>query len=152
MNSHCLLRKTYSEMNLPIIYFSNLICTYPQKKKTFDPYIPLSKLNVHVLSGPGCSSVGYGASSELGPLLVNGNGTGLEFNKFAWTRGLLLSFLLWISTSHSLVTLPGSGLPATRGMSIPLHLSSWWCNLGPLSRNLARHACALSRFFFVTHF
>lgn len=38
--------------------------------------------------GPGCSSVGYGAASELGPLLVNDNGTGLEFNKFSWNRGL----------------------------------------------------------------
>ncbi|KAL6621206.1 hypothetical protein ACP70R_033638 [Stipagrostis hirtigluma subsp. patula] len=36
--------------------------------------------------GPGCSSVGYGAAAELGPLLVNGNGTGLEFNKFAWNK------------------------------------------------------------------
>ncbi|XP_066316317.1 serine carboxypeptidase-like 26 [Miscanthus floridulus] len=43
--------------------------------------------------GPGCSSVGYGAASELGPLLVNGNGTGLEFNKFAWTREANLLFL-----------------------------------------------------------
>ena len=38
--------------------------------------------------------MGYGAASEMGPLLVNGNGTVLEFNKFAWTRGKLLSFLL----------------------------------------------------------
>ncbi|OQU86812.1 hypothetical protein SORBI_3003G154400 [Sorghum bicolor] len=43
--------------------------------------------------GPGCSSVGYGAASELVPLLVNGNGTGLEFNKFAWTREANLLFL-----------------------------------------------------------
>ncbi|RLM91417.1 serine carboxypeptidase-like 33 isoform X1 [Panicum miliaceum] len=43
--------------------------------------------------GPGCSSVGYGAASETGPLLVNGNGTGLEFNKFAWTREANLLFL-----------------------------------------------------------
>ncbi|CAL4956909.1 unnamed protein product [Urochloa decumbens] len=43
--------------------------------------------------GPGCSSVGYGAASEMGPLLVNGNGTGLEFNKFAWTREANLLFL-----------------------------------------------------------
>ncbi|TKW14267.1 hypothetical protein SEVIR_5G157200v4 [Setaria viridis] len=43
--------------------------------------------------GPGCSSVGYGAASELGPLLVNGNGTGLEFNKFAWNKEANLLFL-----------------------------------------------------------
>ncbi|KAL5222919.1 hypothetical protein ABZP36_027632 [Zizania latifolia] len=43
--------------------------------------------------GPGCSSVGYGAASELGPLMVNGNGTGLEFNKFAWNNEANLLFL-----------------------------------------------------------
>ncbi|KAL6626237.1 hypothetical protein ACP70R_029963 [Stipagrostis hirtigluma subsp. patula] len=43
--------------------------------------------------GPGCSSVGYGAAAELGPLLVNGNGTGLEFNKFAWNKEANLLFL-----------------------------------------------------------
>ncbi|CAO2202951.1 unnamed protein product [Urochloa humidicola] len=43
--------------------------------------------------GPGCSSVGYGAASEMGPLLVNGNGTSLEFNKFSWTREANLLFL-----------------------------------------------------------
>ncbi|KAL6850311.1 hypothetical protein ACP4OV_020938 [Aristida adscensionis] len=41
--------------------------------------------------GPGCSSVGFGAASELGPLLVNGNG--LEFNKFAWNKEANMLFL-----------------------------------------------------------
>ncbi|KAL6850088.1 hypothetical protein ACP4OV_020715 [Aristida adscensionis] len=36
--------------------------------------------------GPGCSSVGYGAASELGPLRVTRDGTGLEFNNFAWNK------------------------------------------------------------------
>ncbi len=48
-------------------------------------------------SGPGCSSVGYGAASELGPLMVNGNGTGLEFNKFAWNNGTILLFIFYRS-------------------------------------------------------
>ncbi|KAK3164306.1 hypothetical protein QOZ80_1AG0015610 [Eleusine coracana subsp. coracana] len=43
--------------------------------------------------GPGCSSVGYGAASELGPLLVNDNGTGFEFNKFSWNREANVLFL-----------------------------------------------------------
>ncbi|TVU21043.1 hypothetical protein EJB05_30654, partial [Eragrostis curvula] len=43
--------------------------------------------------GPGCSSVGYGAASELGPLLVNDSGTGLKFNKFSWNREANLLFL-----------------------------------------------------------
>nr|TKW14265.1 hypothetical protein SEVIR_5G157100v2 [Setaria viridis] len=43
--------------------------------------------------GPGCSSVGYGAASELGPLRVTSHGAGLEFNKFAWNREANLLFL-----------------------------------------------------------
>lgn len=38
--------------------------------------------------GPGCSSVGYGAAAELGPLRVNKNGAGLEFNHHSWNKGL----------------------------------------------------------------
>lgn len=38
--------------------------------------------------GPGCSSIGYGAAVELGPFKVNRNGTGLDFNKYAWNTGL----------------------------------------------------------------
>ncbi|KAL5215865.1 hypothetical protein ABZP36_007266 [Zizania latifolia] len=43
--------------------------------------------------GPGCSSIGYGAASELGPLRVSRYGTGLEFNKFAWNKEANLLFL-----------------------------------------------------------
>ncbi|KAG8045378.1 hypothetical protein GUJ93_ZPchr0008g12432 [Zizania palustris] len=43
--------------------------------------------------GPGCSSIGYGAASELGPLRVSMYGTGLEFNKFAWNKEANLLFL-----------------------------------------------------------
>ncbi|KAF8692521.1 hypothetical protein HU200_039622 [Digitaria exilis] len=43
--------------------------------------------------GPGCSSIGYGAASELGPLRVSRYGAGLEFNKFAWNREANLLFL-----------------------------------------------------------
>jgi serine carboxypeptidase-like clade 2 len=37
--------------------------------------------------GPGCSSIGYGAASELGPLRVDKKGEALEFNKYAWNQG-----------------------------------------------------------------
>lgn len=37
--------------------------------------------------GPGCSSIGYGAAVELGPLRVSKNGAGLHFNKYAWNKG-----------------------------------------------------------------
>ncbi|KAJ8560473.1 hypothetical protein K7X08_022333 [Anisodus acutangulus] len=43
--------------------------------------------------GPGCSSIGYGAASELGPLLVQNDGTGLDFNVHSWNNEANLLFL-----------------------------------------------------------
>ncbi|XP_030472849.1 serine carboxypeptidase-like 33 [Syzygium oleosum] len=43
--------------------------------------------------GPGCSSVGYGAAVELGPLRVNTNGPDLPYNKYAWNQGANLLFV-----------------------------------------------------------
>ncbi|XP_028775500.1 serine carboxypeptidase-like 31 [Neltuma alba] len=36
--------------------------------------------------GPGCSSVGYGATQEIGPFLVDSDGQGLKYNNFSWNR------------------------------------------------------------------
>ncbi|CAN4104660.1 unnamed protein product [Withania somnifera] len=43
--------------------------------------------------GPGCSSIGYGAAVELGPLLVQSNGAGLDFNEYSWNNEANLLFL-----------------------------------------------------------
>ncbi|KAK8449879.1 hypothetical protein SEVIR_7G280900v4 [Setaria viridis] len=43
--------------------------------------------------GPGCSSIGYGAASELGPLRVVRQGAGLMFNEYAWNKEANLLFL-----------------------------------------------------------
>ncbi|XP_021730396.1 serine carboxypeptidase-like 33 [Chenopodium quinoa] len=43
--------------------------------------------------GPGCSSVGYGALVELGPLKVDENGVGLLFNNFSWITEANLLFV-----------------------------------------------------------
>ncbi|KAM0906935.1 hypothetical protein ACQ4PT_016467 [Festuca glaucescens] len=43
--------------------------------------------------GLGCSSIGYGAASELGPLRVDKKGEALEFNKYAWNQEANLLFL-----------------------------------------------------------
>ncbi|GMY27975.1 serine carboxypeptidase-like 33 [Fagus crenata] len=43
--------------------------------------------------GPGCSSIGFGAAAELGPLRVNKNGVGLHFNKYAWNKEANLLFV-----------------------------------------------------------
>ncbi|KAK4478351.1 hypothetical protein RD792_017641, partial [Penstemon davidsonii] len=43
--------------------------------------------------GPGCSSIGYGAAVELGPLRVGKNGDFLEFNQHSWNKEANLLFL-----------------------------------------------------------
>lgn len=43
--------------------------------------------------GPGCSSIGYGAAAELGPLRVTTHGAGLDFNNYSWNKEANLLFL-----------------------------------------------------------
>ncbi|KAL8481249.1 hypothetical protein ACS0TY_027684 [Phlomoides rotata] len=43
--------------------------------------------------GPGCSSIGYGAAVELGPLRVGKNGAFLEFNQHSWNKEANLLFV-----------------------------------------------------------
>ncbi|XP_021726389.1 serine carboxypeptidase-like 31 [Chenopodium quinoa] len=43
--------------------------------------------------GPGCSSVGYGATQEIGPFLVDADGGALKFNPFAWNKEANMLFL-----------------------------------------------------------
>ncbi|XP_010549997.1 PREDICTED: serine carboxypeptidase-like 25 [Tarenaya hassleriana] len=56
--------------------------------------LPSSKpLVVWLNGGPGCSSVAYGASEEIGPFRINRTGNGLYMNKFAWNSLANLLFL-----------------------------------------------------------
>ncbi|KAI9192410.1 hypothetical protein LWI28_022546 [Acer negundo] len=43
--------------------------------------------------GPGCSSVAYGASEEIGPFRINRTGSSLYLNKYSWNREANLLFL-----------------------------------------------------------
>lgn len=38
-------------------------------------------------AGPGCSSIAYGASEEIGPFRINKTGSSLYLNKYSWNRG-----------------------------------------------------------------
>ncbi|KAM7267402.1 hypothetical protein ACFE04_009568 [Oxalis oulophora] len=44
-------------------------------------------------AGPGCSSVAYGASEEIGPFRINKTGSSLYLNKLSWNREANLLFL-----------------------------------------------------------
>ncbi|XP_010551814.1 PREDICTED: serine carboxypeptidase-like 25 isoform X3 [Tarenaya hassleriana] len=56
--------------------------------------LPSSKpLVVWLNGGPGCSSVAYGASEEIGPFRINKTGNGLYVNRFAWNSLANLLFL-----------------------------------------------------------
>ncbi|EOY03677.1 Serine carboxypeptidase-like 25 isoform 4 [Theobroma cacao] len=55
---------------------------------------PLSKpLVIWLNGGPGCSSVAYGASEEIGPFRINKTASGLYLNKFSWNNVANLLFL-----------------------------------------------------------
>ncbi|XP_059437354.1 serine carboxypeptidase-like 31 isoform X1 [Corylus avellana] len=43
--------------------------------------------------GPGCSSVGYGATQEIGPFIVDTNGNGLKYNPYSWNTKANMLFL-----------------------------------------------------------
>ncbi|XP_052183780.1 serine carboxypeptidase-like 31 [Diospyros lotus] len=43
--------------------------------------------------GPGCSSVGYGATQEIGPFIVDKDGHALKYNPFAWNTEANMLFL-----------------------------------------------------------
>ncbi|WCJ25587.1 serine carboxypeptidase-like 25 [Euphorbia peplus] len=56
--------------------------------------LPSSKpLVVWLNGGPGCSSVAYGASEEIGPFRINKTASGLYINKFSWNTVANLLFL-----------------------------------------------------------
>lgn len=46
-----------------------------------------------MIIGPGCSSVAYGASEEIGPFRLHKKGSGLYLNKYSWNLAANLLFL-----------------------------------------------------------
>lgn len=47
----------------------------------------LQPLVLWLNGGPGCSSVAYGASEEIGPFRVRSDGKTLHLNPYAWNKG-----------------------------------------------------------------
>uniref|UniRef100_A0A0D9V0E8 Carboxypeptidase n=1 Tax=Leersia perrieri TaxID=77586 RepID=A0A0D9V0E8_9ORYZ len=110
---HCYAAASYNEQEADRVAFLPGQPRSPQVSQ-FSGYITVNRQNGRALfywffeaqtlpskkplllwlnGGPGCSSIGYGAASELGPLRVTRNGAGLEFNKFAWNKEANLLFL-----------------------------------------------------------
>jgi hypothetical protein len=51
-------------------------------------YVIIKRVNCAIMhAGPGCSSVAYGASEEIGPFRINRTGVSLYLNKYAWNTG-----------------------------------------------------------------
>ncbi|KAL5207329.1 hypothetical protein ABZP36_031764 [Zizania latifolia] len=79
--------------------------------------------------GPGCSSIAYGASEEIGPFRIKQNGTGLYLNKYSWNREANLLFLespagVGFSYSNSTSDLKTSGDERTAQDAL-LFLINW---------------------------
>ncbi|XP_073020630.1 serine carboxypeptidase-like 27 [Primulina eburnea] len=53
----------------------------------------LKPLLLWLNGGPGCSSIGYGAVQEIGPLNVNPDGKSLSLNRYSWSHLANLLFL-----------------------------------------------------------
>lgn len=51
-------------------------------------------------TGPGCSSLAYGAMQELGPFRVNSDGKTLFKNEFAWNQGNMVLNSIRSSNLH----------------------------------------------------
>ncbi|MBA0634603.1 hypothetical protein Godav_024664, partial [Gossypium davidsonii] len=48
--------------------------------------------------GPGCSSIAYGASEEVGPFRVREDGKSLRLNPYAWNQGQIQANLLFLDS------------------------------------------------------
>ncbi|KAM1731750.1 hypothetical protein ACFX11_017596 [Malus domestica] len=66
-----------------LFYWLTEAATSPQEKP----------LVLWLNGGPGCSSVAYGASEELGPFRINRTGSSLYLNKCSWNREANILFL-----------------------------------------------------------
>jgi serine carboxypeptidase-like clade 2 len=62
---------------------------------------PIAPLVLWLNGGPGCSSVGYGASEEVGPFRIRPDGKTLSLNPNSWNKGPSSSLQLQLISSSS---------------------------------------------------
>ncbi|KAG5246905.1 serine carboxypeptidase [Salix suchowensis] len=75
---------TVNEQNgRALFYWFYEAATHPDKKP----------LVLWLNGGPGCSSIGYGATQEIGPFIVDTNGHGLKYNPYSWNKEANMLFL-----------------------------------------------------------
>lgn len=60
--------------------------------------------NWDIVAGPGCSSIGGGAFTELGPFYPTGDGRGLRRNSKSWNKGFSHSLFYIFQQGRSLLT------------------------------------------------
>lgn len=72
-----------------LIYFP----LYPENKINGNLWLGPDDCYLILWLGPGCSSVAYGASEEIGPFRINRTASGLHLNKFSWNTVANLLFL-----------------------------------------------------------
>lgn len=62
---------------------------------------------VKILIGPGCSSVGFGASEELGPFFPqNSTQPNLKLNPYSWNKGIdVYNFFNIYSTLYFIIAI-----------------------------------------------
>ena len=54
--------------------------------------------------GPGCSSVAYGATEEIGPFRIRPDGKTLYLNPYAWNNGMLIELKYGNFSSYIMIT------------------------------------------------
>lgn len=100
-----LIGKEYDvRISSPSLSFSIGVLTLFTNEKLKMDIIGFSCLFCCLCLGPGCSSMGGGAFTELGPFFPNGDGRSLRINSKSWNKGRPIKhFLLsiWQKTGFS---------------------------------------------------
>lgn len=93
----------------------------------FDP--DHKPLTLWLNGGPGCSSMGGGAFTELGPFFPSGDGRGLRRNKMSWNKASNLLFVespAGVGWSYSNTTSDYNAGDASTAMDMHFFMMNWY--------------------------